>query len=66
MAMYLGLMRNNLTAVALFYPNNAHVLDTYSKASIDLNDRILDWWEYFLKDNKTIEWIKKTENKDAN
>ncbi|MGX9986854.1 alpha/beta hydrolase family protein [Soonwooa purpurea] len=66
MAMYLGLMRNNLTAVALFYPNNGHVLNTYSKASIDLNYRILDWWEYFLKDNKTIEWVKKIEKKDAN
>jgi dipeptidyl aminopeptidase/acylaminoacyl peptidase len=59
MEFYLGLKRSDKEVVALFYPNQEHILEKGSKAIEDLNRRTLEWWDYFLKDKKNAEWINK-------
>ncbi len=62
---YAGLLRNQKKAVALYYRDQDHDLTKNSDESIDLHLRILDWWDYFLKDKKNILWIEKEMKKDA-
>ncbi len=64
MNFFMGLLRNRKRAVALLYDTQKHSIAVNSKEIVDLNSRILDWWNYFLKDEKEIEWINK-EMKDA-
>jgi dienelactone hydrolase len=67
MAFYNALRRNDKNVVALFYKSEGHSLES-EKAQNDLTCRILDWFDYFLKENKEIEWINegiKVEKKDA-
>jgi len=65
MEFYIGLKRNKKDVVALFYPGEAHVFTTGSKAEKDLEVRIQDWWDYFLKGKRGISWIEKQMKKDA-
>jgi dienelactone hydrolase len=58
MEFYIGLKRNNKKVVALFYPEEGHVLNS-EDACKDLDSRVLDWFNYFLKDDESEEWIKK-------
>jgi len=59
MELYLGLKRSNKEVIALFYPTQEHILEKGSRAIKDLNQRTLEWWDYFLKDKKDVEWINK-------
>jgi len=56
MAFYNALRRNQKDVIALFYKGEGHFL-TQKQAQHDLTCRILDWFGYFLKDNKECEWI---------
>jgi dienelactone hydrolase len=58
MSLYNALRRNGKTVVALFYKDEGHVMQN-PKAQIDLTSRVLDWFDYFLKGDTGIEWIKK-------
>lgn len=66
MEFYIGLKRNNKNVIALFYPGQAHNFTTGSDAESDLALKILNWWDYFLKDKKEFSWIQKQIKKDAN
>ncbi|AZA87641.1 hypothetical protein EG349_12995 [Chryseobacterium shandongense] len=59
MEFYLGLKRSNKEVIALFYPTQEHILEKGSRAITDLNQRTMEWWDYFLKDKKDVEWISK-------
>jgi len=64
MSFFMGLQRNGKTTVALFYPNEGHIL-LHENSSRDLTLRVLQWFNYFLKDEKNIDWINKAVKKDA-
>lgn len=55
MSFYNALKRNNKMVIALFYKNEKHSLKN-PNAQIDLTNRILEWFNYFLK-GKHYEWI---------
>lgn len=59
MSFYIGLKRHNKEVIALFYPKQAHVFEKRSKESDDLSKRIVEWFDYFLKDNHDVPWIEK-------
>jgi dienelactone hydrolase len=58
MAFYNALRRNGKYVVAMFYEDEGHVL-LNPKAELDLVSRSLDWFDYFLKGDTAIDWIKK-------
>ena len=58
MAFYNALKRNGKEVIALFYNRENHGLQN-PEAQQDLTSRILDWFDYFLKDKTDCEWIKK-------
>jgi dipeptidyl aminopeptidase/acylaminoacyl peptidase len=62
MAFYIALRRNGKTVTALFYKGEGHGLQN-PRAQYDLTSRILDWFDYFLKDEKDIEWIDREMDK---
>lgn len=65
MAFYNALRRNRKDVIALFYKGEGHSLQQ-KRAQVDLTCRILDWFDYFLKDNAECEWISKgISRKDA-
>lgn len=51
-----ALRKYRKTVVALFYTGEGHSLGSYV-AKKDLTLRVLDWYEYFLKDKRNIPWI---------
>lgn len=57
-AFYNALRRNNKDVVALLYKGEGHGLRK-KQAQFDLTSRILDWFDYFLKGETGIDWIKK-------
>jgi dipeptidyl aminopeptidase/acylaminoacyl peptidase len=57
MEFFMGLRRHNKKVVALFYPNGRHALGANSDEKKDLHRRVLEWWDYFLKDKKNVPWI---------
>jgi dipeptidyl aminopeptidase/acylaminoacyl peptidase len=63
MEFYIGLKRNNKKVVALFYPDEGHTIYA-PDACRDLTSRTLDWFDYFLKDEKGIDWIDREMDKD--
>lgn len=59
--MFLALKREKKPVIALFYNKIAHNLSRQkneAKANIDLTYRIIDWFDYHLKNNKDIQWIE--------
>lgn len=62
---YVGLRKNNKNAVALFYPGQAHVFKRGSKEEKDLSTKITEWFDYFLRDQRKVEWINIQMKKDA-
>jgi dipeptidyl aminopeptidase/acylaminoacyl peptidase len=58
MAFYNALRRNGKCVVALFYKDEGHVVQN-QRAQTDLTSRTLDWFDYFLKEDTGVEWIKK-------
>jgi len=61
-AFYMGLLRNRKPVIALFYKDQEHSLGILTKETFDLNRRSIEWWNYFLKGQKEIEWISKEMN----
>ncbi|MFL9845610.1 alpha/beta hydrolase family protein [Flavobacterium rhizosphaerae] len=61
---YNALRRNGKKAIALFYPGEGHALLS-PKANFDLSIRILEWFDYHLKEKQDIEWIRKEMEKGA-
>ncbi|MCX8525898.1 prolyl oligopeptidase family serine peptidase [Chryseobacterium formosus] len=54
---YMALVRNKKKAVALLYQNQKHNFTKNSPEIIDLNNKVMEWWDYFLKEKKDIPWI---------
>ncbi|WP_288244313.1 prolyl oligopeptidase family serine peptidase [uncultured Chryseobacterium sp.] len=65
MEFFMGLKRNNLPTIALFYQQREHDLGWNTKESMDMNRRSLEWWDYFLKNKTNIPWIEKEIKRDA-
>ena len=65
MEFYIALTRNRKNVIALFYPDSGHDLSTDGEDMKDLNWRVLEWWDYFLKDIKNVHWIERQMKKDA-
>ncbi len=59
MEFYIGLKRNEKNVIALFYPSQGHNPVFGSNERKDLYYRVLQWWDYFLKDKKDVPWINK-------
>lgn len=57
-SMYLALRRLGKETIFLAYPNEDHTLSSPSN-QIDLTKRTASWFDYYLKDDKTAEWITK-------
>lgn len=57
MNFYMGLIRNRKKAIALLYPDQKHNMAKNSPEIMDLNNKVMDWWDYFLKDRVNIPWI---------
>lgn len=53
---YLALRRLGKKQMMLLYPNERHALEELGNRK-DLNRRILDWFDYFLKGDKSAKWI---------
>lgn len=53
---YIALKRYNKQQIALFYKNEGHAI-VGNDAQNDLNLRIQQWFDYFLKDQKQVKWI---------
>jgi len=65
MAFYNALRRNGKDVIALFYKGERHNLQQLH-FQVDLTGRILDWFDYFLKDHAECRWISKgISRKDA-
>ena len=65
MAFYNALRRNGKDVVALFYKDERHNLQQ-PKSQADLTQRILNWFDFFLKENTECGWIERgISRKDA-
>lgn len=56
MEFYLALRRLSKEHTLLIYPDEEHQLVTNDNA-IDLNVRIMQWFDYYLKDEKKYDWF---------
>ncbi|MEH6656526.1 alpha/beta hydrolase family protein [Leeuwenhoekiella marinoflava] len=56
-AFYLGLKRAGKESSLLLYPDQGHAFSNL-KAIQDLNDRILEWFEHYLKGGPKSLWMK--------
>lgn len=54
--MYLALKRLNKKQILLLYPEEHHLL-LKSENQLDITTRIKDWFDYFLKEDSSKEWI---------
>lgn len=59
MEFYIGLKRNQKPVIALFYVEGGHALGFNSPEKKNLHLQVLEWWDYFLKDQKNVPWIDK-------
>lgn len=57
MELYLALRRLGKTSTLLLYPGEMHNL-AKPKNQIDLTTKIIQWFDYYLKNEKTSDWIK--------
>ncbi|WP_432670496.1 alpha/beta hydrolase family protein [Flavobacterium sp. SM2513] len=55
-AFYMALRRLGKKTILLLYPEENHSL-ALPKNKEDLSRRIIDWFDYYLKNKKDIEWI---------
>ena len=56
--MYIALQRYKKPVIALFYKNEGHS-NIKEKEQKDITNKVLNWFDYYLKGNKDIEWISK-------
>ncbi|MBK0368628.1 S9 family peptidase [Flavobacterium agrisoli] len=64
-AFFLALRRLNKKSVMLQYPNEGHTLLSKNPQE-DLNNKIMEWFDYYLKDEYPKEWITSTDEKKSN
>lgn len=64
MGFYLALKRNKKKTIALFYSNEKHYLKNFN-AQKDLLTRVLDWFDFHLKNESDIKWILEEFKEDA-
>lgn len=57
-AFYIGLLRNRKPVIALQYRNQSHSLGFMTAETFDLNRRVVEWWDYFLKGLENVDWIR--------
>lgn len=62
---YVGLRRYQKQVIALFYPNGNHDFLHHPLEENDRDTRILEWFDYFLKDKKDVPWINRQMKKKA-
>ncbi|WP_170835673.1 alpha/beta hydrolase family protein [Chryseobacterium wanjuense] len=62
---FIGLKRNGKPVIAIFYPNGRHAFAYNSIEKKDLYIKVMEWWDYFLKDKKNVTWIDKQMKKGA-
>lgn len=57
--LFMALLNNNKPHIALFYEEEEHAF-RLKENQVDLTKRLLNWFDYFLKDvdNKETRWIK--------
>ena len=60
---YLALRRMKKPTVMLIYPKEDHNLKKHENQA-DLSRRMMEWFDYFLKDKKTAEWIAEGTSSD--
>ncbi|HAF36180.1 MAG TPA: hypothetical protein DCG88_19700 [Sphingobacterium sp.] len=65
MEFYTGLRRYKKDVIALFYQNGGHSFINDTPEQRDLSEKVMDWWDYFLKGRNDIDWINKQMKKDA-
>ncbi|WP_454045097.1 prolyl oligopeptidase family serine peptidase [Chryseobacterium sp. Marseille-Q8038] len=65
MEFYVGLRRYQKQVIALFYPKGDHDFLGLPLEEKDRDKRILEWFDYFLKDQKDIFWINRQIEKKA-
>lgn len=65
MEFYVGLRRYQKQVIALFYPKGNHDFLDHPLEQKDRDKRILEWFGYFLKDQKDVEWINRQMKKDT-
>ncbi|WP_312396841.1 prolyl oligopeptidase family serine peptidase [Chryseobacterium sp.] len=58
-AFYVGLLRNRKPVIALHYKDQSHSLGIMTPETFDLNRRVIEWWDYFLKGRNSTGWIQK-------
>lgn len=64
-SMFVALKRYQIPTIALFYKNVDHsIMPNQFVENRDLTFRVIDWFDYFLKDYKDIDWINKGINYD--
>lgn len=54
--LYIALKRYQIPTIALFYKNEGHSL-LGTEAQEHFTYKTMDWFDYYLKDNKNIPWI---------
>ena len=54
--LYIALKRYQIPTVALFYKNEGHSIEEM-EAQKNFTYKTMDWFDYYLKDNKDIPWI---------
>lgn len=64
MAFHLALRRNDKPSVLLIYKNEGHILFK-KEHQFDLFKRTIEWFNYFLKEKQSYNWINKGLKKDA-
>lgn len=60
---YLALRRLNKKTIMLLYSKEDHNLKRSSNMA-DLTTRMMDWFDYYLKDEKTARWITEGTSSD--
>ncbi|KXH84910.1 hypothetical protein AU378_03905 [Chryseobacterium kwangjuense] len=65
MEFYVGLRRYQKQVIALFYPKGDHDFLHKPLEEQDRDRRILEWFDYFLKDKKDVPWINRQIKKKA-
>ncbi|SFI58413.1 Dipeptidyl aminopeptidase/acylaminoacyl peptidase [Chryseobacterium indologenes] len=65
MEFYIGLRRYQKQVIALLYKNGNHDFLHHPLEEKDRDEKILEWFDYFLKDIKDVPWINKQIKKKA-
>ncbi len=56
---FTALMRYRKDVVAIIYADQGHGLSKGSLAHKDALEKSMEWWDYFLKGKKNVDWINK-------